>query len=181
MLPKAKVIHQMPGRIRIRVKGNIQDKKAFFEGLRESMKSRFDFDNVQINPVTGSLVLFQGKDKHPLDTAASVRKWARKENLFFLEPEPKAERFVVDHSRNMVERIDRTIRKVSSNHLDMGSSVFLLLIFHALREVAAGNLVVPSWFTALWFASSIYNRKFSEADSDDGHHDSGDMDDPGHS
>lgn len=185
MLPTATIIHRMTGRTRIRIKGTIPDRNAFFDRLRKSLKTRFALDEVRAVPLTGSLVLYQGKPAGTLDLAA-MGDWARKENLFSLESGPgqagpRAGNLMGRHSRTIVERINRALGKISGNHLDMESSVFLILIIHALREVAAGRLTAPSWFTALWFASSIYNRKFSDAWGGDGHDDSHDPGDPGHS
>ena len=57
--------------------------------------------------------------------------------------------------------MDRGMRRITGNKLDIAGSVFLVLILHAMVELFRGNLKMPFWFTALWMACTLYNRQNS--------------------
>lgn len=159
-VPTAKVVHQMNGRIRFRISSVHPDKNQYFDTLTSVLAHNLGYGTIRVNPLTGTVLL---KD-HALDMDA-VAAVGRSENLFRLTPESiestGSPSLATSHVRAQVHRIDRLIRKLTANHLNMSGSVFLVLVIHAIREVVQGNLTAPSWFTALWFASSLYNRDFT--------------------
>ena len=165
--PQAKVLHQMNGRIRFRVTNIRSDRKRYFASLAEVLDDRFSYQTIRVNPVTGSVLL-----EDPALDADAVAAAARSENLFRLRPGiPDSPPLVTRHVRTQVHRMDKIIRTLTGNHLNMSGSVFLALVFHAIREIVRGNLTPPSWFTALWVAASLYNGNFSGPGSDISHHD----------
>ena len=170
MQPLATLSHRMEGRVRIRFDRKMKQKAQFFDGLEKSLKKKFPSAELRMNPRTGSVVL----EDQEIDPEA-IRQFAERSGMFKLQVEPTPSgNIVVSHSKKIVERIDKGIRKLTENRLDMSSSVFVVLVVHALREVAKGNLTAPSWFTALWFASTLYSRDFSAPGGEDGHaHDDG--------
>ncbi len=166
MIPRAKIVHEMDGRVRIKISGRTRDKKDYFSRVQTRLKTQFGLDDVLVSPLTGSIVLLKKGGAMDLD---SVKAWALKEGLFDMGPVTGSGNLVGSCSRTIVQQVDGTIRKISGNRLDMGSSVFLVLIIHALRELAVGNLKTPSWFSALWFASNIYSKNFSGAPEEKGY------------
>jgi hypothetical protein len=176
-VPTAKVVHQMNGRIRFRIGSVKPDRNQYFDTLTSVLADHLGYGTIRVNPVTGSVLL---KD-HALDMDA-VAAVGRSENLFRLTPEsiesPDSPSLATRHVRTQVHKIDGLIRKLSANHLNMSGSVFLVLVIHAIREIVQGNLTAPSWFTALWFATSLYNRDFAGPGGDGGAHtgDTGDAD-----
>lgn len=164
IIPNAKVVHRMAGRIRFRVKGIETDRAAYFEGLNRKFKEKFRSETVRVNAATGSLVVAgPGVD---LD---SVVRFAREERLFQLTADaPSAGNLVTHHAKRHVRRIENGIAWLTRGRLDMGSSVFLVLVVHAMREIARGRFGPPSGFTALWFAATIYQQNFTGTGADDG-------------
>ncbi len=164
----------MKDRIRFRIASVQPDKNQYFATLTSVLADHLGYGTIRANPVTGTVLL---KDSAlDLDAVAAV---GRSENLFRLTPEsPDPPALATRHVRTQVHRIDGLIRNLTANHLDMSGSVFLVLVIHAIREVVQGNLTAPSWFTALWVASSLYNRDFTGPFGDGGVHagDTGDAD-----
>ena len=64
-------------------------------------------------------------------------------------------------ARQVVGKINAGLSALSASQMDIPSTAFVVLIAHAVREMAKGRLTTPSWFTALWFAASIYNGELS--------------------
>ena len=174
-LPYAIPVHKMAHRVRLRVEGDIpgdiSGRLQFFNQIEMLIGEAIENISVCTNPGTGSVLLEgQGIDLEKIGGAAA------KAGLFTLvEQRPRPAKRVIVHSRKLVAGIDKAIRKLTTDQLDMSSSVFLILVVHALREVAKGNLRTPSWFTALWFASTLFTRDFSTgpAGSGCGHDGSG--------
>jgi len=167
MTPQAKIEHRMNGRIRIRITGLGRNKNRYFETLETLIRQKFNFQTVLIRPMTGSLIL-----KDPKLDLEALTRFGQSQGLFLLETvNPPVRNLVAGHSKLYIKKLNHGIRKISKNRLDMSSSIFFLLIFHAMGEIIRGNLVLPSWFTALWVASTLYNRDIlNSADTGDHPH-----------
>jgi hypothetical protein len=144
----------MPGRVRIRIEGGGTGKQGYFSLVSETLVKAFPGAEVRVRPLTGS-ILVQGPD---IDLSA-LSGLALENGIFLLE-NPAGPVTVARIARRQVKKVDAGIRKWTAGGLDMAGSVFVILILHAMREIIRGNLVMPSWFTALWFATTIYNRDF---------------------
>jgi hypothetical protein len=165
MTPQAIVKHSLNGRIRIRISGLGRNKKEYFETLEALIKQRFDFQTVIVRPITGTLVL---KDQG-LDLEA-LANFGQSQGLFLLETgKTPCRNLVTGHSKLYIKKLNHGIRTITGGRLDMSSSIFFLLVVHAMREIIRGNLALPSWFTAPWFASTLYNRDILNVVDEDGH------------
>jgi len=165
MTPQAIITHRLNGRIRIRISGLGRNKKEYFETLEALIKKRFNFQTVSVRPITGTLVL---KDQEL--NLESFAKFGQSKGLFLLKTGKTPRRNPVSgHSKLYIKKLNHGIRTITGGRLDMSSSIFFLLIVHAMREILRGNLALPSWFTALWFASTLYNRDILNFVDEDGH------------
>jgi hypothetical protein len=165
-VPIAKVVHQMTGRIRFRITGVQPDRNQYFATLTSVLADHLGYGTLRVNPVTGTVLL--ADPALDMDAVAAVG-WS--ENLFRFTPEPPVSPApATRHVRKQVDRIDGIVRTLTANQLNLSGSVFLVLVIHAIREIVQGNLTAPSWFTALWFASSLYNRDLSGPGGDGGVH-----------
>lgn len=154
MIPRATLAHVVKGRIRIRITGIVKGREEYFETLRARMQEQFKPETVLIHPGAGSLIVMDRE----LDPD-SILEYGKTQGLFELkEGKRPGEDLAYGHSRRYIKKLNSGIRKISGNRLDISSTFFFLLIFHAMREIIRGNLVLPSWFSALWFASTLYNR-----------------------
>ncbi|MEE4363476.1 MAG: hypothetical protein V2J08_06055 [Desulfotignum sp.] len=173
-LPAAKVVHQMTGRIRFRITAVQPDRNRYFARLTAILSDHLGYGFIRANPVTGTVLL--ADPALDMDAVAAV---GRSENLFRFTPaSPVSPAPATRHVGTQVHKIDGIVRTLTANHLNLSGSVFLVLVVHAIREIVQGNLTAPSWFTALWVATSIYNRDFAGPGGDGGAHtgDTGDAD-----
>jgi len=155
ILPKALVIHCIPGRIRIRLTPPAC-KASHAEQIKKSLRNVLNYRNIHINLVTGSILI---QDKN-LDMGA-LAKTARSQKLFILTVKSEnSPALVTRHALRQFRRIDNGIRNISANSLNLSGSIFIVLICHALAQIIRGNLAVPSWFNSLWLAATIYNREW---------------------
>lgn len=154
-LPDAVVIHQLEDRIRIRIPERRGD-NGFFETLSPALASGLGSCELTLTPASGSLLI---RGERP--DLEKIFALAEKKGLFSRAESPlkqeKSGSVVPEVSRQIVSRINGGIQALTFGQLDLSLAAFVLLIGHALREIARGNLTAPSWFTALWVASNIYS------------------------
>lgn len=164
----------MTGRIRFRITAVQPDRNRYFARLTTILSDHLGYGFIRANPVTGTVLL--ADPALDMDAVAAV---GRSENLFRFTPASSVSPApLTRHVRTQVHRIDSIVRTLTANQLDLSGSVFVVLVTHAIREIVQGNLTTPSWFTALWFATSLYNRDVGGPGGDGGVHtgDTGDAD-----
>jgi len=159
----------MTGRIRFRITAVQPDRNRYFARLTAILSDHLGYGFIRANPVTGTVLL--ADPALDMDAVAAI---GRSENLFMLTPAPPVSPIpAIRHVRTQVNKIDGFFRTLTANQLDLSGSVFLVLVIHAIREIVQGNLTAPSWFTALWVASSLYNKDFTGQGVDGGVHEGG--------
>ena len=163
-LAGARITHQVNYRIRFRIPERRGD-SDYFNRVVRALTPGLKGMEIRATPETGSL-LIQGTSPDP----NTIFALAEEKGLFARAKIPPRPAGPIVHrlSRAVVSGINDGIRKVTANQLDIPSAAFLALVIHAVREIARGNLTTPSWFTALWFAASIYNGDLKGLGSDDG-------------
>jgi hypothetical protein len=58
------------------------------------------------------------------------------------------------------------LKRLTSGEVDIPSLVFLGLVVSGIYEIARGNLVMPAWYTAFYYALQVFSRgQIDELDS----------------
>ena len=148
MLPEAFVTHQTPNRLRLKIpskKGDV----TFFSGLKELLSGYPGIEQVQVNPVTGSMLLL-----HRIDTATLMQLATR---FGLVQLQSPTHRKATLHQRVIASfrHWDEQVKATTRGELDIPSLVFLGLIGTGMYQLSIGNLIAPAWYTAFWYASSI--------------------------
>ncbi|WP_462268794.1 HMA2 domain-containing protein [Desulfobacter sp.] len=165
-LPGAQITHHIRNRVRIRIPEKKGD-RSYFNALSKTLDSELKGMKADVSPVTGSLVVW-GLSLD-LDRLFAL---AESKGLFARAVCPTSESSAEPSCRisalasRTVSLINTGLKKITKNQLDMSSTAFVLLVIHACREILKGNLTAPSWFTALWFATNIYNNNMKGAGAD---------------
>lgn len=159
MTPRAKVAHQLPHRIRIRIQGIKTEKEAYFKRLGAELKADLDDVDIMVRPVTATVILTGPK----IDIKRVARCGRRRGHFVLADPHRAACNSVFEVAAGVVNGMNTGLKRITASRLDVSGTVFILLIFHAARELLRGNLRTPSWFTALWVASTLYNRQQHDA------------------
>lgn len=166
-MAKLKIIHQVPGRIRMKIpsaKGN----EAQLQSYKEVLSLIPGVEDIEVNPVTGSIILKYDADQHGHFRAGFHDHLDRHHN------EPKKPRpptneidavaskiqqeaeYLAEHSetaRAVVEfcgRADREIRLVTGNVLDLKMMLAAGVVGFTVFEVGAAA-ATPVWVTLLLF------------------------------
>jgi hypothetical protein len=152
MLPKASVSHQSSKRLRIKIPSQKGD-WDYFQGLGEKLVKYQDFDVLQLNPVTGSVLFIDER----LDVSG-IEAYAREKGLFDLKRTGVS---VVPLSRRIAEPLSGTssfLNRTTGGFLDLPGAAFLLLLGVGLYEIVRGNFRSPPWYTAFWYAFGVFTK-----------------------
>jgi hypothetical protein len=53
---------------------------------------------------------------------------------------------------------NRNLKKVTGGDVDIPSLIFLSLIISGIWQIARGNLAIPAWYTAFYYALGVFTR-----------------------
>lgn len=151
MIPEAFVVHKTANRIRLKIpsqKGNA----SFFNELQESLKDVANIEFLQTKALTGSLLIVHSSDLPSLVDAMN------KKGLFRVTLSDPRKTKLHSKIEETFTDIDKKITKVTSGELNLAMVLFLALTGTALFQVARGNFNAIPWYTALWYAASLFKK-----------------------
>jgi hypothetical protein len=156
MLPQAFITHRIAER-RLRLK--IPAKKgdaAYFDEVRQRLDGFRTFQQLEVKPLTGSILL---KDED-LDIIG-IAAFASQKGLFQLEDAVVPVKPPVPLAKRVAEPLGQFsawIRQFTKGDLDLADVLFILLVIFGLVEIARGNFKRPPWYTAFWYAFGILTK-----------------------
>ncbi|MDW8370412.1 MAG: hypothetical protein RMK81_09075 [Geminicoccaceae bacterium] len=143
----ARLVHRLPGRVRLKIDAKRGD-RAWFDALALELSLLEGIRSVDANPRTASLLIHhEGPLERLLDELAE-RGLLR---VASLEPQE------IPLARRLAERaaaVDAGLRRATAGELDLGGAALLGLLLLALVQAARGQLAGPA-VSLLWYASSL--------------------------
>lgn len=159
MLAEAYVCHQTANRLRIKIPSKKGD-AAFFHSVRDAVSGFPGVREVHVNPLTGSVLLI-----HNLDPATISRLQSANGFLRF----PSAGRNKATLHDRVVHSFgffNEQVKASTGGELDLASLAFFGLLGMGLYQISLGEFILPAWYTAFWYASSIVSRVQSGRDNE---------------
>ena len=157
----AYVSHLSPGRLRIKIpskKGDI----IFFSSLQEQLSPLPGLERIEVNPVTGSILLI-----HSLDSG-SVTDFLKAQHLLKVQAGKDSLNFHREVMR-VFSAADRQVRGFIGGGINLGALAFLGLAGAGVYQIFRGNFSAIPWYSAFWYALSIFLKSKSNGNSvDDG-------------
>lgn len=151
MEPRAHVIHQTRGRVRLRVAERREDSE-YFELTRERLVTLSGITEVRVNSVTGCILLL-----HPDRPWTELAPELCQLELFELMEEPEPVRPAIEPLLSGFSLVDRTLFEESAGLLDLKTLAYLGLMFFIIRQVMQGNILGPA-LPMLWNAMNLVER-----------------------
>ncbi len=156
MIPRAQIVHQVRGRLRLRIQERRKDTE-YFETVREHLEDLPGVESVRVNSVTGSVLLL-----HPeLDFDQLAPRLSDSE-LFQLLAGPPPEVPAFAPLQSGLAGIDRLVGEGSGGGVDLRTIAFMITMGMAIRQVMRGQIMVPA-FTLMWHAMDLVFRKAGES------------------
>jgi hypothetical protein len=157
-VPFGHCVHSSPERIRLRVKEK-QGDEVYFDHVLQTLRAAFPKAQVEVNFRTGSVLCIGAVGFEDLARAG----WEK--DLFqvtALPPRVTATKAI----HQGVAEMNATIRRSFGGELDLTSLVFLILVGTGIYQVARGNLGLPPWYTAFWYALGVCTKSVSDESHD---------------
>jgi hypothetical protein len=150
-LPEAEVVHRSGERLRIRVASRKGD-EAFFAALERRLTDEGAI--AAARPLTGSILI-----TGDLASPDWVKAMGARTQSFDLTVVNR--RKVTPSAAHLVSPIgalNRYVRRFTNDELDIFGAVFILLMTTGIIQVLRGNLRLPPWYTAFWYAFGIFTK-----------------------
>ena len=167
-LARARIVHQVPGRLRIRFEG--VDDSEFFEALHELLSGFPGVTSVRVNAAAGSAVVCYDPEQHP--AVASIESHPALKQLLEESGVPEGspveqqllERGItyLEHHSQLAEaivagaeRLDCSLRRASDGYLDLKVLFpITMAAFSTLHKARSKG--TPMWMTLCTFAFNTF-------------------------
>jgi len=147
----AHVVHQLPGRLRLRIPEHRKD-EAFFDSLAGRLREIEDIISVSRDALTASLLIHH---QVPED-----RIWSFLEELLelTLQPAPAtATAYSLSSVGAGIQAVNHSLQRASGGATDLRTLLFLLLVGLAIRQILRGQIMIPAT-GLLWNAFELALR-----------------------
>lgn len=163
MLPKAHISHQTSGRLRIRIpsqKGNA----AYFASLKERFSSFPGVQKIEVNPLTGSVLVLHTIDLNKIDFKM-ISEYTEQSGLFLFEQSNHSAGTVSQKVVETFQDANRKVEKFTGGEVDLPTLSVVGLLGVGLLGMARGRTAAPAWHVAFWYALNIFlnSQKNKEA------------------
>lgn len=145
------MVHQAPGRLRIKVPSKRCDSE-YFSRLEECFSGQAGVECIAVNPATGSALFTGEPDARP------IAHYGMKCGLFKLRKPKRPSHTLFDSVAATFKSGNDQLRKFTEGHIDIPSLVFLTLLGSGLYQVFRGNVSAPAWYTAFYYALGIFTK-----------------------
>jgi hypothetical protein len=144
MLPVAFVAHAAPGRTRFKIPARRRDGQ-YFATVEQRLPKAPDVEQVQTNPLTGSVLI------HHRGSPEALHKYAEEQELFRVSTlGERASRLLAQRGKSL----DRQLRELTGEYFDLRSITLIMLVSIGMVQVLRGQLV-GSALTIFWYASTL--------------------------
>jgi len=158
MVPEAYISHKTGQRLRIKIPSKKRDHE-YFQSLYQHLASKPGVEWVDVNPLTGSVLIM-----HKADTEAFIKD-AKKSALFTLKQSAPSQPTIHKAVKEQFAGFDKRIKDLTGGSHNIGAIAFLTLAGVGIYQIARGNFTAPAWYTAFWYAMNIF-FKSDEKDVD---------------
>ena len=149
-LPKAQVIHHLPGRLRLRLPEGKGD-PAFLEHLKLSISTVVGVNQVDVSPITGSILIQYDESAQP----ELSKRLANPNVIVELQVSHAADSAGPKPFKKFVRELSENIKRESGDAIDLKELFPLSIAAYDLFFVKRSK-PTPLWLTLLMFAFSSY-------------------------
>jgi hypothetical protein len=158
MLPEAFITHFVTGRTRIKIparKGDV----SFFTSLKERFSNFPGVQKVEVNPLTGSLLILHSFAPESMDVG-KMNAYTELNGLFRLEEKVHSGNgtpfLLRKRFGDSVKSLNQKVTDLTRGEMDLATLAFFLLLGVGIYQMSAGNFAAPAWYVAFWYAMNIF-------------------------
>ncbi len=151
MSDRAYIVHQIPGRVRLRIREKRQD-QAYFDEICTQLQALECIEAVRVNCNTGSIII-----RHPQRCYGEVETELRRLRLFEIAEGSEPDTPALKPLLSGIARIDRLIDEESSGIANLRTLAVMAVVLLAIRQFRRGELFGPA-LPLLWHALELAGR-----------------------
>lgn len=156
MLPSAYISHRTTGRLRVKIPSRKGD-RSYLLSLKERFSGLKGIEAVEINPLTGSVLIVHSSDERTIAGYAAVN------SLFILQGLDSSPAGLQQRISKAFGSVNSQLKTATSGEIDMGGLAFLVLLGFGIYQISMGNLTALPWYAAFWYALNIFLKSGKEA------------------
>ena len=147
-MPAAHVVHQLPGRLRLRIPQKRKD-PAFFDRLKARLAEIEGIERVSVDDLTGSVLIHHYLSREELDALLETDL----ELALEAPPTPPA-RHALTPLGAAIHAVDHGLQRATQGTTDFRALLFVLLVALAIRQFLRGEVMIPA-VAFLWNAFDL--------------------------
>jgi hypothetical protein len=155
MLPVAVVAHSAQGRTRFKIPARRRDAQ-YFATVEQQLPKAPDVERVQVNPITGSVLV------HHHGPGEALYTYAENNQLFRVST-------LADRASNLLRQrgrlLDQQLRELTGEYLDVRSLTFIMLVSIGLVQALRGQFAGPA-LTIFWYAATLLDGSGGESNAE---------------
>jgi hypothetical protein len=151
-LPGAFICHQSAHRLRFRIAARRGDAE-YFDNLKQTLSRFQKFAKLEVNALTGSVLIV---DEHIV--VDDIADYAAARQLFALNDPGNSRSPMTTQLVSHLENINTGVRRLTSGEMDIAGILLLFLLISGLTELLRGNIRMPPWYTAFWYAFGVFTK-----------------------
>jgi hypothetical protein len=167
MIPRAQIVHQVQGRLRLRIQERRKD-ADYFEAVREHLEDLPGVESVRVSSVTGSVLVLHPELEFD---ALAPRLWDCELFHLLAGPPPEVPSFAPLQSG--LAGIDRLLGEGTGGGVDLRTIVFIATMGMAISQIMRGQIMAPA-FNLMWNAMGLVLRNAGDSGGSEGAADAGD-------
>jgi hypothetical protein len=151
----AHVVHQLPGRLRLRIPEH-RNNEGFFDELAERLRAADEIDRVSRDAMTATLLI-----RHRVPENRLLSFLEDLLGLAFEAAPPPNLSYGLAPVGATIKAVNHSLRRASGGTTDLRVVLFVLLVALAVRQLTRGQIMVPA-AALLWNAFELALRFSSE-------------------
>ena len=125
---------------------------GFFDNIYQSLSTCEGINTVQVNPMTGSVLVIHMLDSRRIVAYAEDHNLFRIESVNYLEKQTYVSRKISE----TFSSVNKKVTLSTQGFANIPDLVLLALIGLSIVQVSRGNFTAPAWYTAIWYALNIF-------------------------
>ena len=145
-LPKAYIAHAITGRTRIKIPSKARD-EGYFKFVAECLLEACWVTRVETNAFSASLLVFH-------NGVSNLHQYALLHKLFFLKQ--SVVETPLEGISSAYASWNESLRSSTGGRMDIPGATVLAFIASGIWEISQGNVGLPPWYTAFFYALGTY-------------------------
>ncbi len=145
----AYVGHLSPGRLRVKIPSRKGD-TDFFSSIQLQLSGLPGIESVNVNPLTGSVLLIHSTDAH------LIIDYAGANNFFTIKKLETPSSDLYQEVSKVYNNLDGQTKGLLGGGINVASLASVALIIAGVYQISVGNLTALPWYVAIYYGIEFF-------------------------